>query len=248
MTAALMLALGGAFAGLFVDRNFQCGCEYGNCGCRPIGTPYITPQQTTPLGPTLLPYASPTRPTLTFPNPGQPTLPPGATYVPTIQQPPTIGPTWTPPATDTPVPTDPFPPTPTTIFLTPFTPTPTWTPGPPTNTPTVTPTPTPIPTFTPTNTATPRPTPTQVSCGNLVFDYSFYPTTLIVRYITTPPLTNPLLQILPNTFTPTYNGYIAGAHEWSVVVPPYYSGLVRFRVFDDPNLLLQCDVNWQSWY
>jgi hypothetical protein len=125
---AALGAIGASIAGLIVSRDFQCGCEYGNCGCRPIGTPAITPQQSTPVYPTFLPYASPTIPNIGFPNPQTPTMPPFLTFVPTIQSTLPIQPTWTPINTATPIPLDTLEPSPTSIFITPtsnLTPTPT---------------------------------------------------------------------------------------------------------------------------
>jgi hypothetical protein len=69
----------------------------------------------------------------------------------------------------------------------------------------------------------------------------------VVRYFTGIPLSNPTLQILPTIFGSSYIGYIAGAHEWSVVVPPYYSGLASFKVFDGNTFIAQCDVIWSPW-
>lgn len=190
-TAAGIAATGAviaSIAGLIISRDFQCGCEYGNCGCRPIGTPYITPQQSTPVPPTFLPYASPTVPILDFPNPQTPTMPPFGTFVPTIIATLPLVPTWTPFPTATPIPLPTLEASPTSIFVTPtsiFI-----TPNPLTPTPTRTPTPPPFPTATPTATPIPlpSPTPTAVSCsGVLEVDRSF-PPSVIVRYYTTPAL------------------------------------------------------------
>jgi len=249
LIAALVTAISGGFAGIIASQNFQCGCEYGNCGCRPIGTPYITPQQVTPLGPTLIPYVSPTRPTVTLPAAPFPTLPSNPTFVPTIQPTPTINPTVTPYSTETPVPTDTPEPTPTSIIT--FTPTsfPTFTLI-PTPTPTITPTATntPTPTNTPTNTPTPTliPTPTPISCPNFTLIRDYGPYNMLVRY-TTPPLASPSLQILPTIFSVAfYAGYISGAHEWAVNTPVSYFGLVTLRVYDGTTLVAECNFTWNK--
>lgn len=118
MITALASLAGASIAGglLGVDKQlgFQCGCEYGNCGCRPIGTPYITPQQPTPLGPTLRPYTPPPRLTPELPNAPTPTLPLFPTYSATTALLPTVAPTWTP---------FPAPPTATALPSLPLTPT-----------------------------------------------------------------------------------------------------------------------------
>ena len=236
-------AVGASIVGLVVSRDFQCGCQYGNCGCRPIGTPVITPQQSTPAFPTFLPYASPTIPFLDFPNPQTPTLPPFLTFVPTIQSTLPIQPTWTPYFTATPIPLETLDPSPTSIISTPPS---SVTPGPsPTPSPTLTPssTPTPTPTLSPTPTQTPFPTATPVACGFLTIDRSF-PPTIVVRYTVSPALSNPSLSLLPATFSAAYQGYFFGAHEWVLYAPYGYVGPLRLRVLEDGALVFQCDIVW----
>ena len=104
--AALLVALGISAAGfLAANLGVECGCQYGACGCRPIGTPYITPQQQTPLGPTLQPYTPYPIVTPALPQPATPALP----SLPTFQPP--RPPTNAPPSPPTPLPS-PLPPTP----------------------------------------------------------------------------------------------------------------------------------------
>lgn len=125
--ATLLLA---SFAGVRPLREFQCGCEYGNCGCRPIGTPHITPQQQTPAAPTLIPYQTPTIVTPVLPNAPTPTLRPIETIIVTTLPPPPVLPSWTPLPTLIVATTMPLPPLPTATN-TPIVPTriPTQTPG-----------------------------------------------------------------------------------------------------------------------
>ncbi|MFN4294614.1 MAG: hypothetical protein ACK4JD_10825 [Thermoflexales bacterium] len=103
LAAALLASLSlGAATYLSRSLNIECGCEYGNCGCRPIGEPHITPQQVTPLGPTLQPYTPYPIVTPALPQPATPALP----ALPTFDPP-------RPPANPTPPFPTPFPQPPT---------------------------------------------------------------------------------------------------------------------------------------
>ncbi|MDW8293241.1 MAG: hypothetical protein RML84_09150 [Anaerolineae bacterium] len=102
---------------LGVDKitGFQCGCQYGRCGCHPIGTPQITPQQQTPVAPTFRPYTPVSPVTPALPNPPTPTLPRLPTFDPTFPPAPPVLPSWTPfPAPPSPT-ALPMPPTPTPL-------------------------------------------------------------------------------------------------------------------------------------
>lgn len=97
------------------NYGFQCECQYGRCGCYPIGTPRITPQQPTPQFPTFQPHTPPPVVTPPLPQPPPIALPTFAPF-----NPPTLPPNPVPPTPTRlpPFPTGttlPVPPTPTRL-------------------------------------------------------------------------------------------------------------------------------------